>query len=54
MSGIPRAANLRCSTEQTREVRKLFTQRKALADVTLRQMQPVTIPAATACSSTAT
>ena len=30
---------------QTREVRKLFVQRKALADVPLRKMQPVIIPA---------
>jgi len=30
---------------KTREVRKLFTQRKALADVALRKMQPVIIPA---------
>jgi dipeptidyl aminopeptidase/acylaminoacyl peptidase len=30
---------------ETREVRKLFTQRKALADVALRRMQPVMIPA---------
>ncbi|MBV9979245.1 S9 family peptidase [Bradyrhizobium sp.] len=30
---------------KTREVRKLFTQRKALADVALRRLQPVTIPA---------
>jgi dipeptidyl aminopeptidase/acylaminoacyl peptidase len=30
---------------KTREVRKLFTQRKALAGVDLRKMQPVTIPA---------
>ena len=29
----------------TREVRKLFTHRKALADVALRKMQPVIIPA---------
>jgi dipeptidyl aminopeptidase/acylaminoacyl peptidase len=29
----------------TREVRKLFVQRKALADVALQKMQPVTIPA---------
>ena len=31
---------------QTREVRKLFVQRKALADVALRKMQPVIIPVA--------
>jgi len=30
---------------KTREVRKLFTQRKALADIALRRMQPVMIPA---------
>ena len=30
---------------KTREVRKLFTQRKALADVALFKMKPVTIPA---------
>jgi dipeptidyl aminopeptidase/acylaminoacyl peptidase len=30
---------------QTRKVRSLFRQRKALADVSLRKMQPVTIPA---------
>jgi dipeptidyl aminopeptidase/acylaminoacyl peptidase len=30
---------------ETREVRKLFVQRKALAEVPLRKMQPVTIPA---------
>ncbi|KJC42768.1 hypothetical protein UP09_18390 [Bradyrhizobium sp. LTSP885] len=29
----------------TREVRKLFTQRKSLADVALRKLQPVVIPA---------
>jgi dipeptidyl aminopeptidase/acylaminoacyl peptidase len=29
----------------TREVRKLFTQRKVLADVALREMAPVTVPA---------
>ena len=38
---------------QTREVRKLFVQRKALADIALRQMQPVIIRRATACASTA-
>jgi len=30
---------------QTREVRKLFVQRRALADVALRKMQPVIVPA---------
>ena len=30
---------------QTREVKKLFSQRKSLADVALRKMQPVVIPA---------
>jgi dipeptidyl aminopeptidase/acylaminoacyl peptidase len=30
---------------ETREVRKLFPQRKALADIALRKMQPVVIPA---------
>jgi dipeptidyl aminopeptidase/acylaminoacyl peptidase len=31
--------------QKTREVRKLFTQRKVLADVALRRMEPVVIPA---------
>ena len=53
MNATARAANLRCSTARRARCGKLFVQRKALAGVPLRKMQPVIIPARDGLRSTA-